>query len=113
MGARGRGKSLEERAVASDPLARAVTPERPEPVVQVPRGTWDCWGIVHASDTPARVLRGELDDRLGELYDLARAHGTDALVRACRERMGVWTPADPAPVVHPEPKPFGGFKRGG
>lgn len=108
MGARGRGRSLEERTVASDPLERAVTPEAPR--AQVVHGTWDCWPVVHDPTTPAAVARGEYDDRLAELYALAQAHGTDALVRACRDRMGVYTPPAPEPVVHPEVKPFGGFK---
>lgn len=87
MGARGRGRSLDDVTVKSDPLERAVTPEAPSP--QIVRGTWDCWPTVRDPGTPAAVARGELDDRLAELLDLARAHGTDELVRACRDRLGV------------------------
>lgn len=82
----GRGKrTLEERTVASDPLARALTPERP----QVVRGTWDCWPVLRDPGSPAAVERGDLDDRLEELLGLAQAHGTHELVAACRARLGV------------------------
>lgn len=87
MGARGRGRSLDDLTVKSDPLERAATPETPR--ARVVPGTWDCWPVVRDPGTPAAVARGELDDRLEELYDLARAHGSDELVRACRDRLGV------------------------
>lgn len=110
MGARGRG-SLEDRTVKSDPLTRAVSPEKPrEPVVP---GTWDCWPVIHDPGTPAAVGRGEFDDRIAELHGLARAHGTDALVRACRDRMGESAPLEPEPVVQPDVKPFAGFSKRG
>jgi len=109
MGARGRGRSLDDLTVASDPLERAATPESPR--VQVVPGTWNVWPVIRDPETPAAVARGDLDDRIAELYDLARAHGSDELIRACRDRMGVYTPPDPSPVVHPEPKPFPGFAK--
>lgn len=109
MAVRGPGRTLKDRTVASDPLERAVTPE--EPVAQVTPGTWDPWDVVHGAKTPAAVARGELDDRLVELHGLAKAHGTDALVRACRDRLAEHAPAEPPSVEHPEPKPFAGLKR--
>jgi hypothetical protein len=110
MGARGRGRSLDDLTVKSDPLERAVTPEAPRPP-QVVRGTWDCWDTVHSTGTPTRVLAGDLDDRVAELHDLAKAHGSDELIRACRARLGVMESPAPEPVVHPEPKPFAGFSK--
>ncbi len=110
MGARGRGRSLDDLTVTSDPLVRAVTPEAPR-VVQVVSGSWDPWDTIHSQATPGRVLGGDLDDRLEELLRLARAHGTDALVRSCRARLGVVASPDPEPIIPPDPKPFAGLKR--
>lgn len=84
MGVRGR-RTLEERTVASDPLARALTPERP----QVVAGTWNCWPVLRDPGTPEAVARGDFDDRLAELLALARAHGSDQLIRACQARLGM------------------------
>lgn len=84
MPAGGRKRTLEERTVASDVLARALTPERP----RVTPGSWDCWPILRDPETPAAVARGELDDRLEELHGLARAHGFHPVELACRDRLG-------------------------
>jgi hypothetical protein len=67
----------------ADLLARAATPERP----QVPAGSWNCWRVLRDAGAPAAVTRGEYDDRLAELYTLARAHGSPALVAACKARL--------------------------
>lgn len=72
----------------ADLLARAATPERP----QVPAGTWNVWPILRDKGTPAAVARGELDDRLEELYGYARAHGSPALAQACKARLDALTP---------------------
>lgn len=77
-------RTLEERTVTSDPMARAVTPESP----RVVPGTWNCWRALRDPATPAAVARGDFDDRLEELSGLARAHGSDELIRACRARLG-------------------------
>ena len=81
MGGRRRKPAMMDRAVTSDPLSRAVTPERP----QLPRGATNLWPVLRDSGTPAAVARGEYDPILGELLDMARAHDLQDLARAVDE----------------------------
>ena len=109
MGARGRGKTLEERTVAPDPLDRSVSPERPSPR---PRGTWDVWPVLRDPATPAAIERGELDDVLEELRDYARAHDAAEVVRAADARMGPVAPtADPDAPPSQEVAPWKAWPR--
>ncbi len=84
MGRRARSESLDAEMVASDPLERAVTPERPARV----RGSWDAWPVLRDPATPAAIARGELDEVLDELRDYARGHDIPEIVRAVDARKG-------------------------
>ncbi len=79
MGARGR--SLQDMTVASVPTA--TSPER------VARGSWDAWPTLRDPGTPAAVERGDLDPKIEELAEYARAHDLPQVYRACRARLAL------------------------
>jgi hypothetical protein len=84
MGRRARIESLDAEMVTSDPLERAATPEAPQRV----RGSWDIWPVLRDPQTPAAIARGDLDEVLDELRDVARAHDASEVVRAVDARRG-------------------------